>query len=310
MEEFDRPATLKELSNIYAKKQPHQIDNLTEETPILDEIKFEKATHGFWNVYSEATNIKGASFVEMNAPLPKMSVDSKLKKIDLGIMGGEIEVPEDTAQQHGGAAAYFAKKTPALLREAGNTTEKKIIYDNFLSYAIDNGKAIDASKNGGAADSKFYSIICVRYIPGEINGLYSPEGFKNGAMLDVKPINNGALYHNKNNVLVYGVRFKGYFGMQLANNRAISAIVNIGPNNVPTEAQLDELLISARAREGTTRLYMHPKMLSMLNRYKGELLKTSSSEDGINRLFDSWNKIKIVTSYNFLDGGEAKVTLD
>lgn len=310
MEELDKPATLKELSNFYAKKQPHQIDHLTEETPILDEIKFEKASHGLWNVYSEATNIKGPSYVEMNAPLPKMNVDSKLKKVDLGIMGGEIEVPEDTAQMFGGSAAYFARKTPSLLREAGNSTEKKIIYENFIPYAIDNGKVIDASKNSNTADSKFYSIICVRYIPSEINGLYSPEGFKNGAMLDVKPINNGSLYHNKDGVLVYGARFKGYFGMQLANPKAVSAIVNIGPNNIPTEAQLDDLLISSRAREGTTRLYMHPKMLSMLNRYKGDLLKTSSSEDGINRLFDSWNKIKIVTSYNFLDGGETKTTLD
>ena len=51
---------------------------------------------------------------------------------------------------------------------------------------------------------------------------------------------------------------------------------------------------------------MHPKMLSMLNRYKGELLKTSSGESGINRTFTSWNGIPIITSYNFLDGAETK----
>ena len=306
MEELDKPSTLKELSNFYAKKQPHQVEYLTEESPILDMMKWEKASHGLWNVYDEVSGINGASFVEMNTPLPKMSVDSKLKKVDLGIMGGEIEVPEDTAQMFSGSAAYFARKTPALLREAGNATEKKIIYDNFLRYAIDNENIIDA----GGASGKLYSIICVRFIPGEVTGLYSPQGFKNGAMLDIKPINNGSLYHDKDGVLVYGVRFKGYFGVQLANPKAVSAIVNVGSSNIPTADQLDDLLINARAKEGTTFMFMHPKTLSLLNKYKGELLRTANDDNGVNRSFDSWNKIKIITSYNFLDGAETKVTLD
>ena len=305
-EEFDKPMTLKELSELHAKKQPHQVEHLTEETPILDKIKFEKASHDLWNVYSEATGVKGAGFVEMNAALPKMAVDSKLKKVDLSIMGGEIEVPEDTAQMFGGASAYFAKRTPLLLREAGNTTEKKIIYDNFLKYTIDNENAVDASKNSDKADEKLYSILCVRFVPGEVTGLYSEKGFSNGAMLNIKAINGGNLYKNEDDVLVYGVRFKGYFGMQLANKQAVSSIVNIGANNIPTEAQLDDLLINARASTGSTYLMMHPKMLSMLNRYKGELLKTTSGEYGINRTFTSWNGIPIITSYNFLDGAETK----
>ena len=65
-EEFEKPITLKELSELHAKKQPHQVEHLTEETPILDKIKFEKASHDLWNVYSEATGVKGAGFVEMN----------------------------------------------------------------------------------------------------------------------------------------------------------------------------------------------------------------------------------------------------
>ena len=176
----------------------------------------------------------------------------------------------------------------------------------YASYAIDNENIIDA----GGASGKLYSIICVRFIPGEVTGLYSPQGFKNGAMLDIKPINNGSLYHDKDGVLVYGVRFKGYFGVQLANPKAVSAIVNVGSSNIPTADQLDDLLINARAKEGTTFMFMHPKTLSLLNKYKGELLRTANDDNGVNRSFDSWNKIKIITSYNFLDGAETKVTLD
>ncbi len=309
-EEFENPMTLKELSDLYAKTQPHQVDHLTEETPILERIRFERASHDLWNVYSEATGVKGAGFVEMNAPLPKMGVDSELKKVDLSIMGGEMEVPEDTAQMFGGPSNYFSRKTPLLMREAGNVTEKKIIYDNFLKYSLDNGNAVDASQNSDKTDEKLYSILCVRFIPGEITGLYSPKGFADGTMLNIKLINGGQLYKNKKDVLVYGVRFKGYFGMQLANKEAVASIVNIGANNIPTEAQLDDLLIRTRAASGSTYMMMHPKMLSLLNRYKGDLLKTSSGESGINRTFTSWNGIPIITSYNFLDGAETKQTIN
>lgn len=301
MSNFARPMTLKELSIEYAKKQPHQVENLTEEAPILDGIKFEPASHGLWNVYEDVTSIEGPGFVDMNAKLPKMSFDSDLKKMDLSIMGGEMFCPEDKAQMVGGKEKYFNKRTPAFLRAAGQTTEKKIIYDNFIPYAKKNGNIIDGGATGAG-----YSIVCVRYVPGEVCGLYSPEGFKQGAMLDVRPINGGNLYHNENGVLGYGVRLKGYFGVQLANAKAVSAIVNIDKEHIPTESQMDDLLIAARATAGSTFLYMHPKVLSMLNKYKGDILRTVNGESEINRTFDQWNKIKIVTSYNFLDGRETK----
>lgn len=297
----DMPLTLKQLAVEYAKKQPGMVDHLTEDAPILDKIKWEKASHGLWNVYEEATDIKGPAFVDMNAPLPELEFDSVLKKVDLQIMGGEMFCPEDTAQQMGGKEKYFARRTPKFLREAGQTTEKAIIYNNFRKYAIDNAKAQNAGGTG-------YSIICVREVPGEITGLYSPEGFKQGAMLDVRPINNGGLYKNANGVLGYGIRLKGYFGIQLANPNAISSIVNIDADHIPTEAQMDDLLIAARATPGTTTLYMHPKVLNMLNKYKGEILRTVNGDSAIDRTFDQWNKIRIVTSYNFLEGTETQVS--
>jgi hypothetical protein len=50
-------------------------------------------------------------------------------------------------------------------------------YDNFLKYSIDNANAVDASKNSQTADEKLYSIICVRFVPNEITGLYSEKVF-------------------------------------------------------------------------------------------------------------------------------------
>ena len=83
--DISSPATLKELSDYYAKKQPHQVELVTEETPILNRTKFEQSSHGLWNAYEEVSEIEGASMVEMNAPLPVVGVASELKKIDLAI---------------------------------------------------------------------------------------------------------------------------------------------------------------------------------------------------------------------------------
>lgn len=162
-------STLKELAIALSKKQEHYVDYLTNESPILDNMRFEASTHGLWNAYEEVSKIDGAGFVDINQPLPEMEVDSSLKKIDLSILGGEIFVPEDKAAVIG-VSEYFSKKIPILLKHAGETAEKKIIYDNFIPYAVGNGKAVSA----GAAD-KCYSMVAVRFIPGEVTGLYSAK---------------------------------------------------------------------------------------------------------------------------------------
>lgn len=84
------------------------MDYLTNESPILDNMRFEASTHGLWNAYEEVSKIDGAGFVDINQPLPEMEVDSSLKKIDLSILGGEIFVPEDKAAVIG-VSEYFPK---------------------------------------------------------------------------------------------------------------------------------------------------------------------------------------------------------
>jgi len=306
-------ATLRELSAHYAKKQPKQVDNLTEKAPILEIIPFEEASHGLWNAYEENVNIEGAAFVDMNAPLPEVGADSELKKVDLNIMGGEMFVAEDKCQMFGGPAKYFAKKMPIILRASGMSAEQKIVYDNFRQFAIDNGNALD----GGADTDDCYSIVAVRFQPGVTTGLYSPEGFKSGAMLDVKPIANGALYKNSSGVLGYGQRLKGYFGIQIADDRTVAAILNINASHVPTPAQIDDLLAMVRADSADTKLFMHMRCKNFLNKYKGGdgatagvgSLQTTPQTKDLVRLFEAWNGIPIVTSYNMLEGTEESVSL-
>ena len=66
--------TLRELSVEYAKKQPKMVDTILEETPILDIIPFEPASHGLWNVHETIESITGAGFVEMDQVLPTLAM--------------------------------------------------------------------------------------------------------------------------------------------------------------------------------------------------------------------------------------------
>ncbi len=296
-------STLKEIAVSLSKKQEHYVDSLTEESPILDNMRFEPSTHGLWNAYEEVARIEGAGFVDINQPLPEMEVDSNLKKIDLSILGGEIFLPEDKGSVIG-VSEYFGKKVPVLLKHAGQTAEKKIIYDNFIPYAVNNGKA----QNSGAEEN-CYSMVAVRFIDGEVTGLYSQSNINRFGLLDSRPINGGALYKNHDGVLGYGLRLKGYIGMQLANKDAVSAIVNINQNNIPTADQIDNMLVDAKATPGSTFIFCHPKVLSMLNQYKGNILQASSYDFDVNRSFMAWNGIRFITSYNFKNGTEEAVKL-
>jgi len=291
-------STLKEIAVSLSRKQQHYVNNLTDESPILDNMKFEPSTHGLWNAYEEVSHINGAGFVDINQPLPEMEVDSNLKKIDLSILGGEIFLPEDKGSVIG-ISEYFGKKVPVLLKHAGQTAEKKIIYDNFLPYAISNGKAVSSG-----AEENCYSMVAVRFVDGEVTGLFSQTNINQFGLLDSRPINGGALYKNADGVLGYGLRLKGYIGMQLANKDAVSAIVNINQNNIPTADQIDNMLVDAKATPSSTYIFCHPKVLSMLNQYKGNVLHATNYEFDINRSFMSWNGIRFITSYNFKNGTE------
>lgn len=309
MAEEYKTGTLKEIAIGLAEKQDHMVNTLTEEAPIADMLKFEGATHGMWNAYEEITKIDNVKEVDMDSPLPKLGADSVLKKTDLQIIGGLMEAGEDKLQVIG-KEAYFAKRLPLHLKAAGQMMERNIIYKNIREYAIDKGKAVDA---GGTGDNG-YSIIAYREIEGENIGLYNPKGFGSGTgkLLDVKAVNGGNLYKDERGVLVYGMRLKGYIGYQLANPNGVAAIVNITKANLDnlTAEMIDDIILSARVDQSSRGfLMMHPKMLSLLNKFKDSKLMTTVNDTNYNRTFTMWNGVKILTSYNFDNGTEKHITL-
>lgn len=309
--------TFREIGIEYSQKQPEMVDQITEEAPILETIPFEPSSNGLYNVYEELQSVQGAGLVDLDEALPVVSVDTKLDSTSLSVIGGEMFVGEDKARNLGGPEAYFAKKQPAILRQTGSDLEKALMYNSIRAKAISSGgeHLLDATGSAGTN----YSILAVKWVPGETTGLYDPSGFGNGMLMDIKPLNGGNLSTFSQttadgrsvNINGYGIRMKSYIGMQLANDRYVSSIVNIDLANskLPTETQIDDLIESVRGQTGgSTWLYMHPKVYSALFKYKGDSLELRVSDD-IVRSFVTWNGIPIISSYNFERGTEANVAV-
>lgn len=304
-------ASLYEIALGPDKSQRAVVDAITCEAPILRDLPMEPSSHGLWNIYESMKDITGGDLVDLDAPLPKVSAESELKQTDLSIIGGEMEVGEDTARKLGGPVSYFAKKATPVLRKTGMSAERSLLYDNFRAFAIRSGNI----QSAGGTGTRNYSILCVHYVPGEITGVYDPAGFGNGKTFDLTPIAGGELYKNAEGRLVYGMRLKTYFGVQLANPDYVSAIVNCdidsdtsSARTFPTMRQMDKLLIDARAGQNTF-IFCHPAVKAYLGTTCKLEHMTLVSGNGFSTQIDAWNGVPIITSFNFDNGTETAVSL-
>lgn len=304
-----------------AKKQSVMIDAVTEEAPILATLPMEEASHGLRNVYESLVDVDGAQLVNLDDALPSINADGTLEYQDLSVLGGIIRVGEDKARRFGGPGPYFARKMPSILRQTGADTEQSFIYNNFRVYAKANSREQSAQLTAAATASSQYSMLCVKYASGEVTGLYDPEGFGNGRVFDITPVNGGNIYEYTDGStvkLVYGQRIKAYMALQLANPRNVASIVNIeltaddttdtGYQALPTENQIDQMCIDARANPSNSYIYCHPKVKAALGAYKGSALQMMPANGDRNDMIETWNGIPIIASYNFKQGTEAVVT--
>jgi hypothetical protein len=305
--------TLRQIALDKSKKQPQQIDHLTEEAPILDVVPFQAATHDMWHAAEQVISADSMSFVTMDQPLPSVSSDTALIRFDLAKMGGLIEVTEDKARQYGGHTKYIADKLAPVLKMTGMSTERVITYNNLRQYALDQflaGKTTRTVYSAGGSANANYSIIAVRFEEGVCGGLYNPNGFGDGVMFDTEPLNGGTLYKiNSAGQLGYGARLKTDLGFMITGVRNVSVIVNIDPanNHMPTAAQIDDMLADIRATDsGRTMLLMHTRLKGrMCSAFKDSRVQMRPADKVIDRQLDSWGGVPFVTSYNMYDGSEA-----
>lgn len=297
--------TLKEISVQFANAQPHLVDAITKRAPFIEKVKWEKSTHGLFNLAEAVTNVQGAGFVPIDAPLPNMSVESELKKIDLSIMGGRLEVPRDKANMYGGKDKYLADHQPRLYRTSGMKAEKAIIYNKLKTAAVHYERLIRAQADSSTGT---FSIIAVRMTSGENNGLFDPSLFSQGTLLQTTPLCGGSVYVNKDGISVYGWESVGYFGWQVLSPDSCAAIVNIDATHLPTAMMLDDILEQVdEGEDGDVMLLAHPKMKKYINALKGDKLVVRPDEMSVSQSIKDWDGVPIIYTKNMLPGTETAI---
>lgn len=294
-----------------ATTQAELVDAVTEESPFLAGMPVQESSHELSNVYEEILDISEADTVDFDAALPSIDANTELKQRDLTKIGGIMRVGQDKAKLLGGAQSYFASKMPKILRETGNAIEKSLIYNSYRAYAFANSKLTSL---GGS--SNLYSILCIKWTPGEMYGLVGKNAFNEGKAFQMEAINGGNVYElpaAQGGILGYGMQLYTYLGTQLANPRYISGLVNCTVTTgtaLPTEDEVSSLVLDARANPANSWLVMHPRMKKALGvNYKLDKLQLQNADMGVNSIVDAWDGIPILATYNMGDGDETAVTI-
>lgn len=298
--------TLHEIALDKAKKRPELVDFLTEEAPILKMLKWIPATHGLWNVEEVLDSIQGASFTDLGAPLPSMKAETQLRQTYVNLLGGEVEVSKDKADQFGGAAKYFARRENAFYKQAGMDTELAIWRDYWRKAAL---KHKLVTKCGATANA--YTILIVRFDQENNVGIYDPAQFNQGRLLNPERISGGSLYHLRSQpgVSGYGVEYRGRFGWQLLNaERAVFGLVNVDAEHLPTLSQIEDAIAAVRGTATNTYIFGHHKIVQKtFSAIKQADIMYVNGDKDLQTIIGAINGIKIIGSYNLPDGTETAV---
>lgn len=307
-------ATITEIARELAVRngntQDVVVDSLTEETPFLEIMPFEPTTHGLSHAYENVEEITGASFADIDADVADVGVESALLSQDLSILSGKDEAGVDKIKKYGGLDRYIERRMPYVLAKTGMDLEQAFIYNLFRQKAIDFGNiqepATPSTGNTG------YSLVVIRFQRGVCTGLWDPDGFGNGKLLDMEKIQGGDAYY-VGNKKVQGWDLRGYTGALVASSKNVSAIVNINIANIGSDTTMpdliDEALLQAQSERGNTIILVHPRLKNKLHAFKGDKLQISVVEDGYSRRIDMWEGVPIISTYNMLAGTETDVTV-
>ena len=312
--------TLKDLNVYLARQQQGLVNALVEKNPIIDSMPMKAASHGVYNVYAKLDDVDVMGEVDYDAELPIVGVSRSLGHTRLGKIGGMLPMPEDAAKEMGGYDKFAADRMIPIIQRSGNAHEAGVYYDGFLKKAITNGKAVSCS---GVTANKQYSMVFVHYDMDSTVGLYNPNATSNGKLFVASMLNNGAdhiIEVNGEKCVGRMLKMVMEFGVQMADDKAIGALVNIEPkanvsdpdkiDGLPTRMQIEDRLAGVRAEPSSTFIYCHPTIIGYLAiKYQLPQRVIDNQTAGIRYTLTDWNGIPLVGSYNVKWGTEAVVSL-
>jgi hypothetical protein len=206
------------------------VDTITKDAPIMSNMPMEETSNGFVDTYEVLTEVDGVPQTDLDAPVPEIDLSSEIEQISLNSFSGRIIAGIDKLKQLGKTMAeYVTDRLPKHFRKTMEKMEVTWIYNFARAYAIANYNEGDTTRliDGGGSNDTNYSIIAVRWEPGETTGLYDPEGFGNGKIFEEIPESDGKVYRDKDDRSVYSMVVKNYIGFKLANPNNVTAMVNI-----------------------------------------------------------------------------------
>lgn len=299
-------STLHELAYQYAEKESEVIDAITEETPILQIVKWKATNKGLENVVPVLTDIKGAAFVEMDSPLPFVTASRDLRTYHVMKWGATDEVTSDAALRLGGANKYFADNFTPILRKSSAFLETTLFEKFWLRCAQETNKLKKPTLIDAGSTDPGAVLLAVHFDDKYNTGIYDPLQFAAGSFFKITYPYNGAehILHGPKNDGIFGfaIKYECLIGYQLIEemaDRCCAAIVNIDDDHMPTDVMVDDILEQVRAQPGSTYLFCTPKVVSHgLKKYKKDRVQMTSTETDIKTTIQSWDGIPIVTSYN------------
>lgn len=311
--------TLKDLNVYLSKKQSGVINTLVEQNPILGSIPVKPASHGFYNVYPVVNGITPMQEVDYDTELPTVGISFELGRERLGKIGGTLPIPQDAAKEMGGYDVYANSRLPTIIAEAGNTQEKRIFYKGFLKRALANGKAVSC---GGTTPNKQWNICAVHWDNDSTVGLYNGNSLSNGKIFVQLALNGGKVYKVQalGNALGAEVAAWLEFGLQLADDRYVAALVNIEPkqnadnpdkiDGLPTAMQLEDMIAQVRGDAATTVIYCHQALIGKLAaKFQFTQRTVTNADTGVSYQIDEWQRIPFIGSYNVGWGEDAVINL-
>lgn len=298
-----------------AKEQGVIVNDFIEEAPIWAGVPMQPASHGMRNVFEKLVSVDSFKKLEgLDSPLPSVNTATTLGFTDLSVFGGIIEGGEDKINEYGSKDAYFGDKLRLVMKQTAASFENALLYQSFRPKAVELGKQIKA---GGTTANKQYSLICVKWAPGETTGLYNEKGFGDGKVFVLEAMNGGNRYFVETRVPGYGMTAKGNFGLQLEGDN-VASIVNIdlaydatgegGFKNLPTEAMIDDLIYSVKGGMNNTVILGHPRALGAISYYKRRSLMMAPGDMSYPGQLSDWTGVPMIGSYNFDFGTEAVVS--
>lgn len=266
-------------------------------TPILDILLFEPSSHGLKNIFTELDSADIIGKRNFDGGFSEVSASFSQTEVDLNLYGAVLKVPSDTAKKMGGADKYFARQLPSILQSTGIAYETNTLRNELLNTST------RANKNVSVGSGNEY-MIAMEWIPGINTMLYDPSMYGKGMMFELSKLNNGAEYEIRtrdNQVFLgYGLALRSNFGVQIADTRKISSISGLDlSQSLPAdlEDKIDAMIDEARLGNNGV-IYMSPKLLTKLSKYKTDRLVTNVMDSNLNRRIGLWNGVRIITSYN------------